>query len=310
MHSTKWSATGGFHIGNYRANDTYTGHFNGQISSVQTWNQALTPTEATALSGTPGYLTFPSDNTNYPVQAGCAGTCTPPAWTSRCAKMTFDNGLLSIKQTCAANGTTTFGARQAAPGAVFTLQTDGNLVIYPTAAHTGTPIWASATNGHPGDVLFLRDDGNLVIYGTDGALLWQSNTNNYLDGTALHARANNQYVSADNAGASPLIANRATAGVWETFDKIDLGGGNIALRSHANGLFVTADNAGASPLIANRTTVGQWETFHVVSNADGSISLQAAINGKSITAENTGTSPLIANRDTIGAWEKFDLFGG
>ncbi len=38
---------------------------------------------------------------------------------------------------------------------------DGNFVIY---AASGSPLWASYTNGHPGDVLKLQDDGNIVIY--------------------------------------------------------------------------------------------------------------------------------------------------
>ncbi|MEN3360765.1 MAG: hypothetical protein V7637_4747, partial [Mycobacteriales bacterium] len=127
---------------------------------------------------------------------------------------------------------------------------------------------------------------------------------------SLRAHANNMYVTADNAGASPLIANRATIGPWEQFDRQDLGGGNIALRSHANNMFVTAENAGAAALIANRAAVGQWETFALIRNADGSVSLRAAANNMYVTAEAAGASPLIANRAAIGAWEEFDLIGG
>ncbi|HEY0808152.1 MAG TPA: GDSL-type esterase/lipase family protein, partial [Pseudonocardiaceae bacterium] len=76
---------------------------------------------------------------------------------------------------------------------------------------------------------------------------------------SLRAHANNMIVTADNAGASPLIANRTAIGTWEQFDELDQGNGNIALRAHANGNIVSADNAGASPLIANRTAVGPWE---------------------------------------------------
>src|SRR6202043_3683903 len=72
---------------------------------------------------------------------------------------------------------------------------------------------------------------------------------------SLRAMANNMIVTADNAGASPLIANRTAIGTWEEFDLLDAGNGNIALRAHANNMIVTADNAGASPLIANRTAI-------------------------------------------------------
>jgi len=81
---------------------------------------------------------------------------------------------------------------------------------------------------------------------------------------SLRSRANNMYVTADNAGASPLIANRTAIGTWEQFDQITVGSGTIALRAHANNMYVTADNAGASPLIANRTAIGTWEQFDLI----------------------------------------------
>jgi len=124
---------------------------------------------------------------------------------------------------------------------------------------------------------------------------------------ALRARANNLYVCADNAGASPLIANRTAIGAWEQFDVLDAGGGNIALRAHANSQIVCADNAGASALIANRTAVGGWETFQLIHNADGTVSLRSLANNNYVTAENAGAGALIANRTTIGLWESFDL---
>ena len=124
---------------------------------------------------------------------------------------------------------------------------------------------------------------------------------------SFRARANSLYVTADNAGASPLIANRAAIGGWEQFDLLDAGGGNIALRAHANNLIVTAANAGASPLIANRTTVGGWETFQLIHNANGTVSLRALADNQYVTAENAGAAALIANRATIGTWEQFDL---
>jgi hypothetical protein len=127
---------------------------------------------------------------------------------------------------------------------------------------------------------------------------------------SLRARVNNKFVTAEDAGAKPLIANRDTVGgTWEVFDQFDLGRGDIALRARVNGKFVTAESAGAAALIANRDTVGgTWERFQLVRNADGSVSLRAAVNGKYVTAENAGAAALIANRDTIGgSWERFDL---
>ena len=124
---------------------------------------------------------------------------------------------------------------------------------------------------------------------------------------SLKAHANGQYVTAENAGASALIANRTAIGGWEQFDELDQGNGIIALRAHANGKYVTAENAGALPLIANRAAIGLWETFLLVHNADGSVSLRAQANGQYVTAENAGAASLIANRAAIGPWEEFDL---
>jgi alpha-L-fucosidase 2 len=129
-------------------------------------------------------------------------------------------------------------------------------------------------------------------------------------GLSLRALANGRYVTADNAGGAPLIANRTSIGPAETFDRIDVGTNLIALRARANGLIVCADNAGASPLIANRTAVGQWETFELIRNPDGTASLRAQANGSYVTAENGGAAALIANRTAIGPWEKFDLITG
>ena len=164
--------------------------------------------------------------------------------------------------------------------------------------------------------LRLTGDGGRMLKG-DLALTATRPTQPYVNGTSagtpatatvtLKARANGKYVTAENAGAAALIANRDTAGTWEKFDQIDLGGGNTALRSRANGRIVCAEDAGASALIANRTAVGGYETFQLVRNSNGTVSLLAAVNGKYVTAENAGADALIANRTAIGTWEQFDL---
>jgi beta-glucosidase-like glycosyl hydrolase len=124
---------------------------------------------------------------------------------------------------------------------------------------------------------------------------------------SFRAHANGRYVTAENAGASPLIANRTAIGPWESFDLVTNADGSISLHAHANNQYVCADNAGASPLIANRTAIGSWESYDLITNADGSISLRAHANGRIVTAENAGASSLIANRTAIGPWEEFDL---
>jgi len=122
---------------------------------------------------------------------------------------------------------------------------------------------------------------------------------------SLRAHANGKLVTAENAGAAPLIANRDAIGPWEQFDQVDAGNGTIALRSHANNRYVTA--APGQSLIANATAVTQQQQFRVVTNGDGSISLVAAANNQYVCAENAGAASLIANRTAIGPWEEFDL---
>jgi hypothetical protein len=68
-------------------------------------------------------------------------------------------------------------------------------------------------------------------------------------------------VTADNAGAWPLIANRTTIGAWERFQLIKNADGSISLRAGANGRYVSAASGGNQPLIADRTAIGQWEMF-------------------------------------------------
>ncbi|OLB64457.1 MAG: hypothetical protein AUI10_11005 [Actinobacteria bacterium 13_2_20CM_2_72_6] len=118
---------------------------------------------------------------------------------------------------------------------------------------------------------------------------------------SLLAGANGRFVTADNAGAAPLVANRTAIGAWEQFDEVDAGSGYLALRAHANGKYVTA--ATGAPLVAGRDAIGATEKFQRFANSDGTISLRAAANGKYVTAANG--APLVAGRATIGDAEKF-----
>jgi hypothetical protein len=160
------------------------------------------------------------------------------------------------------------------------------------------PAYDSGDHLHPNNAGY-QAIGNAVNLG----LFTQPN----LPVISLRSHANSDYVTAENNGGSPLIANRTAVGNWEQFDEINEGNGEIALRSHANGLIVTAEDAGAQPLIANRTVVGQWETFQLINNADGSVSLKAQANGDYVTAPSSGTQSLIASGTSIGTAQEFDL---
>jgi hypothetical protein len=80
----------------------------------------------------------------------------------------------------------------------------------------------------------------------------------------LRARSDGEYVCAENAGAAPLIADRAVAQSWETFTLVHNPDGSVSLKAAINGNYVCAENAGAAALIANRTAIGPWESFDLI----------------------------------------------
>ena len=73
---------------------------------------------------------------------------------------------------------------------------------------------------------------------------------------------------AENGGESPLIANRGSAGHWESFTVVPNADWTVSLRAQANGRVVTAESAGAAPLVANRTGIGLWEKFELFAGLD------------------------------------------
>jgi hypothetical protein len=58
----------------------------------------------------------------------------------------------------------------------FAMQTDGNLVLYPSIVSGPTALWNAGTPGNPGAFLQVQDDGNLVIYSSTAIPLWATAT--------------------------------------------------------------------------------------------------------------------------------------
>jgi hypothetical protein len=87
--------------------------------------------------------------------------------------------------------------------------------------------------------------------------------------------ANGKFVNVDPLKLFVLNPDKDGAGISETFEKIDLGGGKIALKSMTNNLFVSADPQGKLPLIANRPSPGPWETFVLVAANQGANAMAA-----------------------------------
>ncbi|WP_152628359.1 LamG-like jellyroll fold domain-containing protein [Streptacidiphilus neutrinimicus] len=199
-HTAVTGFTGKFQVGKDLLNSAANAYFNGTVSQVQTWNQTLTPAQVYAVyagstkaanSTSMGATVLASDNTLYP-----SGS----TWTHGVQTLAFNHGLLTITSA----GTQMFSAGNAGyPGAVLTLQSDGNLVIYDTAAdaraHTGS-LWATGTYGSPsdtGDAVVFQPDAQLVVYDADGTPLWTSETDDnganqwLLNGTGLDAASVN-----------------------------------------------------------------------------------------------------------------------
>jgi hypothetical protein len=158
--------------------------------------------------------------------------------------------------------------------------------------------------------LLARVNGLYVSAGNAGDQLIANRncvggTEQFILNVSLRSFANGKFVCAENAGASPLIANRTAIGTWEQFQLWNTSPGYFALKAKANGLYVCAENAGNSPLIANRGAIGTWENFQWIPATGGRISLKALVNGRFVCAENAGASPLIANRTSSLAWEQF-----
>ncbi|WP_242468535.1 lectin [Burkholderia plantarii] len=179
---------------------------------------------------------------------------------------------------------------------------------FPSLDEDGTPC-------SPDYYLRLTRDGGRMLKGTLALTQVRptapvpNSTTGLATVVSLRSRTNSLYVTAENAGSQPLIANRTAIGPWEQFDLVDAGGGAVALRSHANGLYVTAENAGAAALIANRTAVGPWETFDLIVQpfTGAAVALRAHANGQYVTAANAGQGQLIAGATQVGGWEQFDL---
>lgn len=117
--------------------------------------------------------------------------------------------------------------------------------LFVSAANAISPLIASQTAAGLAEEFQLVDRSSAYWHGC----------------VALKSVGNDLFVSADPAGASPLVANGTNAGPAQTFQWSDNADGTISLRALVNNMEVCAENAGALPLINNRVNTGLWETF-------------------------------------------------
>jgi beta-glucanase (GH16 family) len=143
----------------------------------------------------------------------------------------------------------------------------------------------------------------------DYVRVYQAGTTGTSQTVSIRASANNTFVSAENAGASPLVANRATVSTWEQFRVIDNGDGTISLQSVINNLYVTADPATGGKLIANRSAISNQERFRKIAQSNGTVALQGVASGMYVSADLNIGNVLIANRASPSTWEQFTFTG-
>ncbi|EFM08495.1 glycoside hydrolase family 5 [Paenibacillus curdlanolyticus YK9] len=122
--------------------------------------------------------------------------------------------------------------------------------------------------------------------------------------SSLQAKANNQYVTAENNGAAPLVANRTAVGTWEKFIMVTNADGTVSFLSLANNKYVSADLNNNGRLIAQAQGIAAWEKFRKFTNADGTLSFQSVANNLYVSAD-LNVNMLIANRTSISGWEAF-----
>jgi beta-glucanase (GH16 family) len=126
---------------------------------------------------------------------------------------------------------------------------------------------------------------------------------------SIRASANTSFVSAENAGASPLVANRTAVSTWEQFRVIANSDGTISLQATINGRFVTTDLANGGRLIASQSAIGNNEKFRRIAQSNGTVALQAVSNNQYVSADLNAGNVLIANRGSPSTWEQFTLTG-
>lgn len=124
---------------------------------------------------------------------------------------------------------------------------------------------------------------------------------------SIQAVANDRYVSADNYGNNPLVANRTNVGDWEKFKVVENSDGTISLLSRANQKYVQVNLNDGAKLRASSSQIQSWEKFERVDLGNGTYGLRSLANNQYVSTDlNQATPQLAANRSSIGgAWEAF-----
>ena len=111
-----------------------------------------------------------------------------------------------------------------------------------------------------------------------------------------------QYVCCDLGMNGQLIANRDSAGLWETFRLHEMATGEIAFQA-VNNKFVTYDPDN-DLLIANSDSIIDRAVFLMIPIKDDQYCFKA-YNGKYVCGDLSIERKLVANRNEAKDWETF-----
>ncbi|MGW2402886.1 ricin-type beta-trefoil lectin domain protein, partial [Kitasatospora sp. NPDC001664] len=119
---------------------------------------------------TPG----PTEGGQLTVQDDCNAvlrdTSGQVVWSTR----TYDPAHETLGTPLVPGRTLKSGEQATADRTSLVMQADGNLVL--TDRQSSRTLWSSGTEGHPGAVATLQEDGNLVVYAADGRAVWATDT--------------------------------------------------------------------------------------------------------------------------------------
>ena len=154
---------------------------------------------------------------------------------------------------------------------------------------------------------------SFYIYTTNGSQMsaGSGSTGNTVANGAYYLRADStdKIICAEDAGNSPLVANRNSfGGAWETFTIVNNSDGTVSLKSSINNKYVCAVIDEENQLLARSSSIGTWEKFYLIRTSSGKFALKSYANNKFVSADQNNGNVLYANRDSAATWETFRLY--
>jgi hypothetical protein len=183
------------------------------------------------------------------------------------------------------------------PGAYLTMQTQGNLVLYPPQGGASAS-WATPTGNNPGATLSLSGSGIVAVEATNGTVLWQA-------------------LPTNDEGLMLCAGGSLSGGEYITGDQPGNGGSELVMQSDCNLVLYTSGTAtwssntavsqagqGKNPLSKSAAAAGDYNGCHVQMQTDGNLVMYApnAPNGAAMWASNSEQSSAFSLGQNIGPY--------